>query len=1302
MSSARSLKNASPSRVFVSNADGRVRSARFSRSSPFSAARKNLNEKKALVRTAAVSKKSSASPSRQLSSRRLELEREKESAERELKALFDEKKPPPPASAVAQLRNKISSLEVKQKELEENAVQEMKVNELKKLQKASEALQKAVMSKSTKKGSKLNAEDVGKMADAVEDENNALREILEIRQEELGRQRETSQIEVLELENQKLHRKLEALLSREKTLLELSHENMKEQITVSDEQVELHLQEIASEEEEATDVVESSESGPPEEDIVEERDDVSLNEVEASSAENQEEEDEEEHITEEDIWGDDDVGEEEEEEVVEVVASNEPQLVEEDVPPIQAFDEGVMDAYLDIHLDEGLKNLVSQYEEGERLRRAELALQIEESNAVSLREYEAFQTDRESYLREREGNTVCTVPPTSAVSGSEVCILLNREKATQLGASINVDDLILQARYNENQIQEHYHIAEEVKTQAGDWLMWKVEIPAHVYDMKYDFFDSSDWYLKNEEHFVLECLTQLSKEQCLAEMKLIHLQKFTKEKERLLAMAPQVSTKGGAPKSFDDDIRSKVQGIRDATMGLYNAAKIDVDDSWYIEGIAEPGKVVTLFYDAAAGHLAGCGNLVLHWGCNAWSTKGFENLFEEEAASGGGSEKGGKAEWHSVSIEIPKHAVVLDFVVSSNGRYDNNLGLDYHFPVDREENLQEFWAKQIEVEIEREGKAIEERAKQEALIKQEKKKEVEVFMAKASEKLVKRQQEIVSTDPPAPRAGKSLTLVFNVAASNLPESDSIEVAISFNRGSHPLKCSRTQMKRTEDGLFEVALPTPSDAYMMDVKFYGSYDSLDDHAGFGYHIPLEKSKVPESPQHIVHVAVEMAPVAKVGGLGDVVTSIGRAVQDMGNIVEVVLPKYDTINYDKVKGFHEIESFDWGGCTNRVFTGLVEDVQVYFIQPGNGFFDIGMIYGADWEDFPMMDSERFGFFSKAALEFMLQSGRQPDIIHCHDWSAALVAKSYWDDYNQYGLPHSSIVFTIHNMGYGQDLIAQAMQFSQKATTVSPTYAQEIVHEGPIQHSQHKFHGIRNGIDIEIWNASDDKHLPMGYDSSNSEEGKARAKRSLKDYVNLKNVDVPLVGIVSRLTLQKGVELMEHAIWTALDRGCQVVVLGSAFDEEMTQRWNEIELSLRHQHHDMARLIFAYNEPLSHLIYGGCDMILVPSMFEPCGLTQLIAMRYGTIPIVRHTGGLRDTVFDIDFDQERAKAQGIETNGFAFEGNDTGGMDYALHRAIDAWYNDKAFWNSLVSRVMDQDWSWSEPALTYLALYYAAKER
>ena len=174
-----------------------------------------------------------------------------------------------------------------------------------------------------------------------------------------------------------------------------------------------------------------------------------------------------------------------------------------------------------------------------------------------------------------------------------------------------------------------------------------------------------------------------------------------------------------------------------------------------------------------------------------------------------------------------------------------------------------------------------------------------------------------------------------------------------------------------------------------------------------------------------------------------------------------------------------------------------------------------------------------------------------------------------------------------------------------------------EGPIQHNQFKFKGIRNGIDVEIWNASDDKHLPVGYDSASVVEGKAAAKRAVKERVGLKNVDAPLVGIVSRLTAQKGVHLMEHAIWTALERGCQVIVLGSAFDPEMQQHWNELELKLRHQYHDLAKLIFAYDEPLSHLIYAGADMILVPSMFEPCGLTQMIAMRYGSVPVVRQTG-------------------------------------------------------------------------------------
>ena len=139
---------------------------------------------------------------------------------------------------------------------------------------------------------------------------------------------------------------------------------------------------------------------------------------------------------------------------------------------------------------------------------------------------------------------------------------------------------------------------------------------------------------------------------------------------------------------------------------------------------------------------------------------------------------------------------------------------------------------------------------------------------------------------------------------------------------------------------------PSDAWAIDAKFVAEDGTMDDHHGFGYHLPVSGSVAPEPPQHVIHVAVEMAPIAKVGGLADVVTSIGRAVQDMGHTVEVVLPKYDTIDYGEVLGFRECESFEWGGTTNRVFTGIVEDLQVWFLQPGNGFFDINMIYGADW--------------------------------------------------------------------------------------------------------------------------------------------------------------------------------------------------------------------------------------------------------------------------------------------------------------------------------------------------------------------
>ena len=231
------------------------------------------------------------------------------------------------------------------------------------------------------------------------------------------------------------------------------------------------------------------------------------------------------------------------------------------------------------------------------------------------------------------------------------------------------------------------------------------------------------------------------------------------------------------------------------------------------------------------------------------------------------------------------------------------------------------------------------------------------------------------------------------------------------------------------------------AYMMDFVFSndltngGQYDNRNN---MDYHIPIVGGKdaagtpVEEKPLHVMSVSVEMAPIAKVGGLADVVTSLGLAVQAEGHKVEVVLPKYDVLKYDLIEDFKEEEGFHWGGCYNHVFSGTVEGVKTFFIDPENGMFNVSMIYGTDYLSIPMTDSERFGFFSRAALEWMLQSGRQPDIIHCHDWQTAPVAKAYWEDYHNYGLSNPRIVFTIHNLDFGQDLIREAMDYTQIGTT------------------------------------------------------------------------------------------------------------------------------------------------------------------------------------------------------------------------------------------------------------------------------
>ncbi|VFR03046.1 unnamed protein product [Cuscuta campestris] len=500
-----------------------------------------------------------------------------------------------------------------------------------------------------------------------------------------------------------------------------------------------------------------------------------------------------------------------------------------------------------------------------------------------------------------------------------------------------------------------------------------------------------------------------------------------------------------------------------------------------------------------------------------------------------------------------------------------------------------------------------------------------------------------------------------------------------------------------------------------------------------------SPSPSQGLHIIHIAAEMAPVAKVGGLGDVVTSLGKALQKKGHLVEIVLPKYDCMQYELVSDLRlldvVVESyFDGILFKNRIWVGTVEGLPVYFIEPqhpGN-FFWRGQFYG-EHDDF-----KRFSFFSRAALELLLQAGKRPDIIHCHDWQTAFVAPLYWDLYVPKGLDSARICFTCHNFEYqgtapaselascGLDVyhlnradrmqdnsshdrinpVKGAIVFSNIVTTVSPTYAQEVrtVEGGKGLHSTinshaKKFIGILNGIDSDAWNPASDTFLKAQY-SANDIEGKAENKEALRTRLGLSNAftSQPLVGCITRLVPQKGVHLIRHAIYRTLELGGQFVLLGSSPVSHIQREFEDI--SNHFQNHEHARLVLKYDESLSRLIYAASDMFVIPSIFEPCGLTQMIAMRYGSIPIARKTGGLNDSVFDVD----DATIPFQFRNGFTFLSANEQGLSDALERAFKHYKNNSEGWKELIQKDMSIDFSWNSSASQYEELYQkaAAKAR
>jgi starch synthase len=483
-------------------------------------------------------------------------------------------------------------------------------------------------------------------------------------------------------------------------------------------------------------------------------------------------------------------------------------------------------------------------------------------------------------------------------------------------------------------------------------------------------------------------------------------------------------------------------------------------------------------------------------------------------------------------------------------------------------------------------------------------------------------------------------------------------------------------------------------------------------------------------YVVMVTSECAPVAKVGGLGDVVFGLSRELELRGNAVEIVLPRYDCMRAEHIWGLqvsHRDLWVPWDGGAVRctVWFGFVHGRKCFFIEPHSprAYFGRGTYYG--FHD----DPERFAFFSKAALEFLLQTGKRPDVIHTHDWHTGLVPVLLFELYGGAGLGNQRVCHTIHNFRHqgltGPQLLAAtglgrpeyfgapdrmgddhdhhainimrgAIVYANFVTTVSPHHAWEARHTdlgfglGPTLHRhQAKFGGILNGLDYATWNPETDPHLPQHYTAATVEQ-KAGCTRALRARMGLRDGARPILSYVGRLDTQKGLHLIRHAIFYALEHEAQFVLLGSGSEHGINEDFWHIKQRLEGRHD--CHLDIGYDEDLAHLIYAGSDLLVMPSLYEPCGLSQMIALRYGTVPVVRSVGGLRDTVFDWDW-SERPRS---ERNGFVFEHPDPQGLESALDRALGLWRNEPALFRELVLQGMACDYSWNRPGRHYLDVY------
>ena len=484
-------------------------------------------------------------------------------------------------------------------------------------------------------------------------------------------------------------------------------------------------------------------------------------------------------------------------------------------------------------------------------------------------------------------------------------------------------------------------------------------------------------------------------------------------------------------------------------------------------------------------------------------------------------------------------------------------------------------------------------------------------------------------------------------------------------------------------------------------------------------------------YIVQIASECAPVVKAGGLGDVVYGLSKELESQGHCVEIILPKYDCMRYDQIWGLHDAYRDLWVPWNGRqvhcsVYCGWVHGRLCFFIEPHchENYFNRGLYYGA------VDDHMRFAFFSKAALQFLQISNKRPEIIHCHDWQTGLVPVMLYEMYKWHGLEYQRVCYTIHNFKHqgiaGADVLwatglnrepyyfaydrlrdnfnpfalnfmKGGIVYSNAVNTVSPHHAWEARFSGvsyglggTLEHHHYKFGGILNGIDYGNWNPETDSHIACQYTKETFAD-KAKNRKALRERLLMQEADKPIVAYIGRLDDQKGVHLVHHALYYAMNHNAQFVLLGSA-TEPGINNWFWHEKSFLNDNPD-CHLELGFNEELAHLIYAGADIIVVPSNFEPCGLTQLIGLQYGTVPVVRGVGGLLSTVFDRDNDTNQPPEK---RNGYVFYQTDQHALESALERAISLWHYFPDEFEQLAKQGMEYDYSWQHSAAKYAATY------